>query len=125
MLKFVYRNFKNPINPSEESIRTHFEKASEISLYGLASKAEACSLVSRFPKYVKVKPCSHESAKSLDEEYGIYSEKLNRYGYDTRISYGIAFSISPINSITGNFNETGQKRLNKFIDVLKREGYIS
>ncbi|PRS47510.1 hypothetical protein [Bacillus sp. MZGC1] len=125
MLKFVYRNFKNPINPFEESIREHFKKSCGITLYGLASKDKAHSLVSKFPKYTKVKPTSCTSNKSFDEEYGIYSEKLNRNGYDTHITYGIDFSMSPINNVTGDFNEAGQKRLNKFIDVLKREGYIS
>lgn len=124
MVKFIYGDFRKPIEPTEESIREHFKKSSGIVLYGLASKEEADSFVNKFPKYTKVKSATCTSSKSF-EIYDIYSENLNKNGYDTHITYGISFSVLAINGVTGEFNETGQKRINKFIDVLKREGYIS
>lgn len=123
MKKFIHGRFNNHIASTEQSIREHFNVSTEIALYGLDPKGEVESLLNKFPKYAKVKPTSCTSSKSF-KKHGIYSEKIDSDVLETHKTYGVYISISPINAVTGQLNEAGKKRVDKFIEVLKREGYL-
>lgn len=124
MFKFIHGDFRRPIEPTEEGLRKHFEKANSISLYGLESKEEADALAGKFPKYTKVRSTACKGSSSF-ESYGISSKQLDTDNYDKHVTYGISIWVSPVNDVTGQFNETGQKRIAKFIDIIKKEGFIS
>ncbi|WP_155762217.1 hypothetical protein [Bacillus safensis] len=123
MKKFIQTNFSRPIESTENAIREHFKTSSGITLYGL-KKDEVDSLLNKFPKYTKVKSSTCTSGVSF-LEHGIYSEKINENDQQVHKTYGISLSVSPVNGVTGDLNETGQKRIDKFISILQREGYIS
>ncbi|MED5094522.1 hypothetical protein [Bacillus safensis] len=123
MKKFIHTAFNRPIEPTANAIREHFKTSSGITLYGLEKDA-VDSLLNKFPKYTKVKSSTCTSRVSF-LEHGIHSEKLSEGDQQVHKTYGISLSVSPVNGVTGDLNETGQKRIEKFISILQREGYIS
>ena len=122
--QFISSSFKEPFSPTEEGIREAISKHNGVTLYGFPTMDSVNELLNKFPKYVKPKYSRCSSSTSF-EEYGITDYVENRssgYEYHT---HGLSFHIMNQNGVTGELNETGIKRLNKYIDVMKKEGYIS
>jgi hypothetical protein len=78
-----------------------------ISVHGFNSLEEAKQIVNNFPKFVKVKT-SHYANRLINEE-----------------SYIIEITINALNNTTGEINETGDKRLTRFVKGLKDMGIIA
>lgn len=70
-----------------------------------ANENDRNNFETNFPKYLKFRKTTTSGAG----------------GY---ISYNLDLNVSCLNVATGNINETGEKRINKFIDVLKKLGYL-
>ncbi|MGG3890321.1 hypothetical protein [Metabacillus fastidiosus] len=100
------------------------KKGNGITYYGFKSKEEAETFTQHFPKYIKVYPvrCSSSSHFGIN---GISCIPV--YVSKTGMSFeahGISISVSPLNNVTGEMNETGEKRIKAFAKTLKKLGVI-
>lgn len=67
------------------------------SFVGFNNKEEAELFIGKFPKYVKLYHCT------------IYSET---------VKHSVNFDISVLNGVTGEVNETGERRINGLLNTL-------
>jgi len=119
MFKLIFGNFLDPVEPTVQAVTEHFQQSQSLTLYGFASLEEAVAFAQKFPKYTKVSAHSCKGSSSF-EDYGVSSV----YEDGTHYAYGVGIRVSPINAVTGEFNEQGQKRINKYIEVMVKEGFI-
>lgn len=122
-MRFITFHLDFEIEPTVEALRDAFNRSTSVTLLGFNSREEAEALASKFPKYVKTYATTMTSSSSHDA-YGIYSEYMGEYGSNSYETYGLSISVSAVNEVTGAVNETGMKRIEKWIDVLYNEGYI-
>ena len=76
-----------------------------LAVNGFKNEEEAQTYINKLPKYVKAK---------------IFSVK----GLDNTTYLQIAIEINNYKKVTGGVNETGEKRIKKFIELAKKEGIL-
>lgn len=122
-MRFITHHLDFEIEPTVGALRDEFDRSTSVTLLGFNSREDAEDLASKFPKYVKTYAMTMMSSRSNDH-YGIYSAYVGDNGSYSYEMYGLTINVSALNEVTGDVNETGMKRIEKWISVLYNEGYI-
>lgn len=105
---------ENTANELEKSVL----KGHSVNVVGFENETAAQEFINLFPKYVKLNTGTITTSDGGFKERGIMEIAPNKAIY-------VDFKIMQRNSVTGDLNETGIKRLKKFVEILKKENLIN
>jgi hypothetical protein len=104
---------------TEKEIREAAKTGASITLYGFENQEAAEAFTTKFPKYVKAR--AGKTISCIKANFGEDRVTFDGFQY---ACFTIRVNGMPTNEKTGEFNEAGEKRLNKLIEVLKKENLI-
>lgn len=123
----ILDTLSNSIEVTEFNIRDQVKKYNSVGIFGFENETESKRMVESFPKYIRVFATGLKSDNEINlESFDLHYEKIHTKGdYSPHyMIHAIFLQIKGINSVTGEFNEAGQKRLDGFISGLKSMGIL-